>query len=60
MQCTAARRALEAARLIVDLTEQRILAGGEVVRMSPAELAFYALCEGSPRRRQRGARPQQR
>jgi CRISPR-associated protein (TIGR02584 family) len=47
----AAQRALAPAELIIDLDGQRIQAAGEVVSMSPAPLAFYALMA---RRRLRG------
>ena len=47
----AARRALEPPELTVDLAGQRISAGGEVVPMPPADLAFYAVMA---RRRQTG------
>jgi CRISPR-associated protein (TIGR02584 family) len=47
----AARRALEPPELTIDLAGQRLCAGGEVVAMSPAELAFYATMA---RRRQNG------
>jgi len=39
----AARRALEPARLVIDLAGRCVHASGEVVPMSPAELAFYAV-----------------
>jgi hypothetical protein len=39
----AARRALEPPRLTLDLSARRIQAGGEVVEMPPADLAFYAV-----------------
>ena len=39
----AARRALEPPRLTLDLSARRIEAGGEVVEMPPADLAFYAV-----------------
>lgn len=39
----AARRALEPAQLVVDLAKRCVIASGETVPMSPAELAFYAV-----------------
>jgi len=39
----AARRALEPPELVLDLAGQRIRAGGEVIEISPADLAFYAV-----------------
>lgn len=39
---TAAQRALEPPELIIDLVGQRIRAGGEVVSLPPAALAFYS------------------
>jgi CRISPR-associated protein (TIGR02584 family) len=39
---TAAQRALEPPELVIDLAGQRVRAGGEVVSLSPAVLAFYS------------------
>jgi CRISPR-associated protein (TIGR02584 family) len=47
----AAQRALEPPELIVDLTGQALLAGGEPVPMPAADLAFYAMMA---RRRKQG------
>jgi CRISPR-associated protein (TIGR02584 family) len=47
----AAQRALEPPELIIDLAGQRIQAAGEIVTMTPAPLAFYAMMA---RRRQQG------
>lgn len=53
----AARRALEPAELIIDLVGRRIQAGGEIILMTPADLAFYSL---AARRRQVGDHPLRR
>lgn len=47
----AAQRALEPPALVIDLAGQRIRAGGELVTLAPAQLAFYSLMA---RRRQKG------
>ena len=47
----AAQRAFEPPQLAIDLASQRIQAAGEVVTMSPAPLAFYAMMA---RRRKQG------
>ncbi len=39
----AARRLLDPPELIIDLDSQCLRAGGEIVRLSPADLAFYAM-----------------
>jgi len=53
----AARRALEPADLVLDLPGRRIRAGGEVIAMTPADLAFYSL---AARRRKAGDHPLRR
>lgn len=53
----AARRALDPAELLIDLAGRRILAGGEIIPMTPADLAFYSL---AARRRQGGDHPLRR
>jgi CRISPR-associated protein (TIGR02584 family) len=53
----AARRALEPAELTIDLPGRRIRAGGEIVAMTPADLAFYSL---AVRRRKGGDHPLRR
>lgn len=45
----AAQRALEPPELVIDLAGQRIRAGGEVITLPPASLAFY--CTMARRRR---------
>lgn len=53
----AARRALEPAELVIDLKGRRIRAGGELIPMTPADLAFYSL---AARRRKGGDHPLRR
>lgn len=48
---SAAQRALEPPELVIDLAGQRIRAGGELVTLAPAQLAFYSLMA---RRRKQG------
>ena len=54
---SAARRALEPAELVLDLPGRRIRAGGELITMTPADLAFYSL---AARRRKAGDHPLRR
>jgi hypothetical protein len=53
----AARRALEPAELTIDLGTRRVRAGGEVIEMTPSELAFYSI---AARRRKGGDHPLRR
>ena len=51
---TAARKALEPPRLVIDLGRKALIAADEKVTLRPAELAFYAMMA---RRRKNGMRP---
>jgi CRISPR-associated protein (TIGR02584 family) len=53
----AARRALEPAELTLDLPGRRVRAGGEVIEMTPSDLAFYSV---AARRRKAGDHPLKR